>query len=197
MYSCHLFLISSVRYILFLSFIVHIFAQYHELLSTVLGSSSFHVISFCLFIMFMEFSRQDCWHGLPFHFSSGTPVEFLSEFCTMSHQSWVTLQDMAHSFIESDKAVIHVISLVSFLWLQFSFCLPSDGEAKRLVKVSLREGLASGKTDSCCGGQDHAQLIFNPIFCRLVGLWSLRVVWLEFRSMNYFMYKFCKKVILS
>ena len=32
------------------------------------------------------------------------------------------------SFIELDKAVVHVISLVSFLWLWFSFCLPSDGE---------------------------------------------------------------------
>ena len=31
-------------------------------------------------------------------------------------------------FIELDKAVVHVISLVSFLWLWFSFCLPSDGE---------------------------------------------------------------------
>ena len=30
------------------------------------------------------------------------------------------------SFIELDKAVVHVISLVSFLWLWFSFCLPSD-----------------------------------------------------------------------
>ena len=33
----------------------------------------------------------------------------------MTHLSWVALQDMAHSFIELDKAVIHVISLVSFL----------------------------------------------------------------------------------
>ena len=31
------------------------------------------------------------------------------------------------SFIELDKAVVHVISLVSFPWLWFSFCLPSDG----------------------------------------------------------------------
>ena len=31
------------------------------------------------------------------------------------------------SFIELNKAVIHVISLVNFLWLRFSFCLPSDG----------------------------------------------------------------------
>ena len=31
------------------------------------------------------------------------------------------------SFIELVKAVVHVISLVSFLWLWLSFCLPSDG----------------------------------------------------------------------
>ena len=34
----------------------------------------------------------------------------------------------ADSFIELDKAVVHVIRLVSFLWLWFSFCLSSDGE---------------------------------------------------------------------
>ena len=32
------------------------------------------------------------------------------------------------SFIEVDKAVVHVIRSVSFLWLWFSVCLPSDGE---------------------------------------------------------------------
>ena len=31
-----------------------------------LGGSSFGVISSCFFIMFMEFSRQECWCGLPF-----------------------------------------------------------------------------------------------------------------------------------
>ena len=35
---------------------------------------------------------------------------------------------IAHGFIESDKAVVHVIRLVSFLWLWFSFWLPSVGE---------------------------------------------------------------------
>ena len=38
----------------------------------------------------------------------------------------VALHGMAHSFIELDKAVVHVISLINFLWLWFSFCLPSD-----------------------------------------------------------------------
>ena len=40
---------------------------------------------------------------------------FLSELSTITHPSWVALQGMAHSFIELDKAVVHVISLVSFL----------------------------------------------------------------------------------
>ena len=34
---------------------------------------------------------------------------------------------MAHNFFELDKAVGHGISLISFLWLWFSFCLPSEG----------------------------------------------------------------------
>ena len=34
--------------------------------STDLGSPSFSVISFCLFILFMGFSSQECWSGLPF-----------------------------------------------------------------------------------------------------------------------------------
>ena len=35
---------------------------------TDLGSSSLNVISFCLFILFMRFSRQEYWSGLPFLF---------------------------------------------------------------------------------------------------------------------------------
>ena len=52
----------------------------------------------------------------------------LSELSIMTRLSWVALHGMAHSFIELDKAVVHVIRLVSFLWLWFSVCLPSDGE---------------------------------------------------------------------
>ena len=90
---------------------------------TDLGSSSFRVLSFCLFILFMGFSRQEYWSGLPFP----SPVDHvLSELSTMTHLSWVVLHGMAHSFIELDKAVIHVTSLVSLLWLWFAFCLPSD-----------------------------------------------------------------------
>ena len=34
---------------------------------------------------------------------------------TPTHLSWVALHGMAYSFIELDKAVVHVIRLVSFL----------------------------------------------------------------------------------
>ena len=73
----------------------------------------------------MGFSKQEYWSGSLFL----SPVDHvLSELSTMTHLSGVALQGMAHSFIELDKAVIHVIRLVNFLWLWFSVCLPSDGE---------------------------------------------------------------------
>ena len=93
--------------------------------STDLGRSFFSVLSFCLFILFMGFSRQEYWSGLPFL----SPVDHVSsELSTMTCPSWVALHSMAHSFIELDKAVVHVVRLVSFLGLWFPFCLPSDGE---------------------------------------------------------------------
>ena len=68
----------------------------------------------------MGFSRQEYWSSLPFP----SPVDHvLSELSTMTHLSWVTLHSMAHSFIELDKAVVHVIRWVSFLWLWFPVCL--------------------------------------------------------------------------
>ena len=57
---------------------------------TDLGSSFFSVLSFCLFILFMEFSRQEYWNGLPFP----SPMDHwrvLSELSTMTHPSWVAL----------------------------------------------------------------------------------------------------------
>ena len=91
---------------------------------TDLGSSSFNVLSFCLFNGFLGFSRQEYWSGLPFPSLVG---HILSELSTMTRLSLVALHGMANSFIELDKAVVHVVSLLSFLWLWFSFCLSSDG----------------------------------------------------------------------
>ena len=52
----------------------------------------------------------------------------LSKLSSLTCPSWMVSQGMDHSFIELDKAVSHVTRLVSFLWLWFSVCLPSDGE---------------------------------------------------------------------
>ena len=38
----------------------------------------------------------------------------LSELSTMTHPSWVALHGMASSFIELDKAVVHVFKIGSF-----------------------------------------------------------------------------------
>ena len=72
----------------------------------------------------MSFSRQEYFSGLPF---LSLVDHALSELSTMTRPSWMALHGMAHGFIELDKAVVHVISLVSFLLLWFSFCLPSEG----------------------------------------------------------------------
>ena len=59
---------------------------------TDLGSSSFSVLSFWLFILFMEFSRQEYWSGLPFP----SPVDhILSDLSTMTPLSWVAPHGMA------------------------------------------------------------------------------------------------------
>ena len=70
-----------------------------------------------LFLLYSKVTQlhtyvQSCSYSFPFP----PPVDhILSELSTMTHLSWVALQGMAHSFIEGDKAVVHVIRLVSFL----------------------------------------------------------------------------------
>ena len=105
------------------SFFVELFLHWSPVaycVPTNLWSSSFSILSFCLLILFMGFSRQEYWSGLPF---PSTVDHVLSEFSTMTHPSWVALNSLAHSFIELDKPVVHVIRLVSFPWLCFSVCL--------------------------------------------------------------------------
>ena len=59
---------------------------------TNLGSSPFSILSFYLFILFMGFSRQENWSGLPFP----SPVyHILSDFSTMTLPSWVAPHGMA------------------------------------------------------------------------------------------------------
>ena len=72
------------------------------------------------------------WFAIPF--SSGP--HFKSKLSAMTHPSWVALHGMAHSFIELDKAVVHVIRLVSFLWCDFQSVCPLMEKDKRLMEAS-------------------------------------------------------------
>ena len=132
----------------------------------------------------MWFSRQENWSGLPFPFAVD---HVLSELSPMTHLSWVALHSMAHTIIELDKAVIYVISLVSFLWLWFSAC-PLMDEDKKLVEVSWWEVPAMGKSESwsvyhisqdCCSVHLTPQQapVYPCLRWRLQG--THRLVWLS------------------
>jgi len=79
---------------------------------TDLGSSSFSILLFWLFILFMGFSRHtEYWSCFPFP----SPVDhILSALSTMTRSSWVAPRAWL-SFIELDKAVV----LVWLDWLDF------------------------------------------------------------------------------
>ena len=76
------------------------------------GGSSFSVLSFCLFILFMGFLSKNT--EVVFHF-----LLQWATFCQNSPPYPISLgcpyTGMAHSFIELYKAVVHVINLISFL----------------------------------------------------------------------------------
>ena len=74
---------------------------------------------------------------------------------SLTRPTWVALHVMAHSFIELDKAVVHVISLVTFLWLWLSFCCSLMEKDKRLMEASWWERLTEGERRSCSDGQGH------------------------------------------
>ena len=87
---------------------------------TDLGSTSFSLLLFCLFILFMGFSRQEYWIDLPF------PLQWTT-FCQNS-PPWPTPLGWPckawPSFIELEKAVVCVIRLASCLWLMFQSVCP-------------------------------------------------------------------------
>ena len=60
----------------------------------------------------------------------------LSELSAMTCMSWMALHGMAHSFIEVDKVVVHVISVVTFLLLRFHSVCPLMNKDKRFMEAS-------------------------------------------------------------
>ena len=81
----------------------------------------------------------------------------LSELSSMTCPSWVALHGMAHSFIELDKAVVHVIRLVSFCDCGFQSVCPLMEKDKRFMEASRWNRLTKGETGSCSDGLGHAQ----------------------------------------
>ena len=118
---------------------LHSFWSYSTLFSSSIlgtywpGSSSFSVPSFCLFILFMEFPRQEYWSGF---FHSLLQWTTFCQNSIMTRRSWVALHHMAHHFIELDKAVSHVINLIIFCDCDVHYVCPLMEKDKRLMEAS-------------------------------------------------------------
>ena len=83
---------------------------------TDLESSSFSILSFCLFILFMQISRQEYWSGLPFL----SPVDhILSDFSTITCPTWEAPNGLAKFHWVRQVCGSSVIRLTSFLWVWF------------------------------------------------------------------------------
>ena len=126
------------------------------------------IFQYHMFLLFYTFlgvlkARKLKWPQFP------SPVDhLLGELSTITHPSWVAQNVKTRRFIKLHKSVIHVISLVSFLRLCVLFwssrycssassACPVMDEVKRLVQASWWKELAVGKTETCSGGQGHAQ----------------------------------------
>ena len=101
---------------------------------TDLGSSSFSVLSFCLFMLFMGFSRQEYQSGLPVpssvdHIFQNSPLWPVHLGCP--YMTWL-------SFIELDKAGSVWLDWLVFCDCCFSVCpLMPSLSAYHLIWVSL------------------------------------------------------------
>ena len=114
------------------------------------------------------------WFSIPF--SSGPRL-----IRTLHHDSlsWMALHSMAHSFIELDKAVIYVISLISFLWLWFSFCPLWWIRIRGLWKLPDRRDWLWGKLGLILMGGAMLSKSLIQFSVWWAGLYSLPLLWPE------------------
>ena len=90
------------------------------------------ILSFCLFILFMGFSRQEYWSGFPFP----SPVDhILSDLSTMTRLSWIAPWAWL-SFIELDKAVV-LVWLDWPVFCEHGFSVSASCNTYHLTWVSL------------------------------------------------------------
>ena len=95
---------------------------------TNLESSFFIILSFCLFILFMGFSREEYWSGLPFP----SPVNhILSDLSTMTRPSWVAPHSVAlFHWVIQDCGPCDQTGKFSVIMILV--CLPSDALSQHL-----------------------------------------------------------------
>ena len=103
----HLFTLSGVVSPLFSSSILGTYPP---------GEFLFHCLIFLPFHTVCGVLKARILKSFAIPFSSGP---HLSELSTMTNLSWVALHGMAHSFIKLEKAVVHVISLISSVIVVF------------------------------------------------------------------------------
>ena len=107
------------------SFILELFLHWSPVAYwalSLLGSSSFSILSFCLFIQFMGFSRWAYWSGFPF----SSPVDYiLSDLSTVTCSSWVAPQGMGlFHWVRQGCGPCDQIGYFSVIMV--SVCLTSD-----------------------------------------------------------------------
>ena len=119
--------------------------------TTLLSPTSMPLLtSFCIFILFMGFSRQECWSGLLFpppgnHVSQNSPpwpICFGWPF-----MAWLMVS-LSYTRLWSMWSV----------WLLFCDCIfhsvsPLMDDDKKLLEASCLEGLVVGETGSFSGGK--------------------------------------------
>ena len=93
----------------------------------------------------------------------------------------ITASLMAQSFIELDKAVVHVIRLVSFLWLWFSVCLLGEGNGTPLQYSCLENPMDGGACSATVHGghkeldrSEHTHMYTHRNHCHF-----LKFIWLN------------------
>ena len=148
---------------------------------TDLGSSSLSILSFCLFILFMGFSRQEYWSGLPF----SSPVDHIvSDLSTMPVRLWWP-QRAWLSFIELDKAVV----LVWLDWLVFcDYGFSVSAFLQHLSSYLCFSYLGRGVSLHSCSSKVQPLLLtldegISSVFLKLMKLWNPSVH-SNFRSMT-------------
>ena len=123
---------------------------------TDLGSSSFGVLSFCLLIMFMEFSRREYWIGLPFpspvgHICQTSPpwpvhlgwphTAWLSFFeldkTVVLWSDWLVFCDYGFHVSASDALLQHLLSYLGFSYLGHGVSLHSCSSKTQLLLLTL------------------------------------------------------------